>query len=92
MPRGAVLREASLFERTWQYGNAVHWGHIVLGHVARLRDDLESASGELALAGRTRGSPQLNSFGPDLELAQILLDAGRTGAVLDYLTECKRFW
>jgi hypothetical protein len=88
----AVLRDASQFERTWQYGNAMHWGHIVLGNIARLRGDLESASGELALAGRTRGSPQLDSFGPDLELAQSLLDLGRTDAVLDYLTQCKRFW
>jgi hypothetical protein len=88
----AVLRDAPQFERTWQYGNAVHWGHIVLGKIARLRGDLESASGELAFAGRTPGSPQLDSYGPDLELAQSLLDLGRTDAVLDYLTQCKRFW
>ena len=86
-----VLRDASQFERTWQYGNAIHWAHIVLGQVA-LRNNLEIACGELTLAGRTRGSPQLNSFGPDLELAQSLLDLGRTDTVLDYLRECKRFW
>lgn len=88
----AVLRDASQFERTWTYGNSVHWGHIVLGTVAGLRGDVESASRELGLAGRTRGSPQLNSFGPDLELAQCLLELGRTDAVLDYLAESKRFW
>jgi len=88
----AVLRDASQFECTWQYGNAVHWAHIVLGTVARLRGNLESACGELGLAGGTRGSPQLNSFGPDLGLAQSLLDLGRTDAVLEYLTQCKRFW
>jgi hypothetical protein len=87
----AVLRDASQFEHTWLYGNAVHWGHIVLGNVARLRGDVECASRELGLAGGTRGSPQLNSFGPDLELAQSLLDLGRSEAVLDYLTQCKRF-
>jgi hypothetical protein len=70
----------------------VHWAHIVLGTVARLRGNLESACGELGLAGGTRGSPQLNSSGPDLELAQGLLDLGRPDAVLDYLTQCKRFW
>ena len=87
----AVLRDAPQFERTWQYGNAIHWAHIVLGHVA-LRNDLDTACAELSLAGRTPGSPQLNSFGPDLTLAQRILDCGRIGAVLDYLTECKRFW
>ena len=87
----AVLRNASQFERTWQYGNAIHWAHIVLGQVA-LRTNLQMACAELGLAGGTRGSPQLNSFGPDLELAQSLLDLGRTDAVLDYLTRCKRFW
>ncbi len=87
-----VLREAPQFEVTWQYGNAVHWGHIVLGHVARLRGDDDVAAKELGLADRTRGSPQLDSFGPDLELAQRLLDVERTEAVLDYLTQCQRFW
>ncbi|HET9395393.1 MAG TPA: hypothetical protein VFO36_05005, partial [Nitrospiraceae bacterium] len=89
---GAVLRDAPQFERTWLYGNAVHWGHIVLGKVARLQSEVESACRELGLAGATRGSPQLDSFGPDLELAQSLLDLGRTDVVLDYLTQCKRFW
>ena len=87
-----VLRDASQFERTWQYGNAWHWGHIVLGHVAQLRGDLELANSELALAGRTRGSPQLDSFGPDLRLAQSLLDVGQVDVVREYLSECKRFW
>lgn len=88
----AVLREASAFARTWQYGNSVHWGHIVLGQVALLRADADTASTELVLAGGTPGSPQLNSFGPDLELAQGLLHLGRTEAVREYLTQCKRFW
>jgi hypothetical protein len=88
----AVLRDAAQFERTWLYGNAIHWGHIVLGQVARLGNILDVACSELALAGRTRGSPQLDSFGPDLDLARSLLDLGRTDAVLDYLAQCKRFW
>lgn len=71
--------------------NSVQWAHIVLGQVA-IRDNPEVACAELALAGRTRGSPQLNSFGPDLALAQSLLDLGYVDAVVDYLTECKRFW
>jgi hypothetical protein len=36
----AVLRDASQFEHTWLYGNAIHWGHVVLGKVARLRGDV----------------------------------------------------
>jgi hypothetical protein len=88
----AALRDASQFERTWQYGNAEHWGHVVLGHLARLRGDVQAASRELGLAGRTRGSPQFYSFGPDLgELAQNLLDVGKQKS-FSTTYPVQRFW
>jgi len=87
-----ILRDAPKFERTWIYGNAIHWAHIVRGKVARHRGDLDRASEELLLSADTPGSPQLDSFGPDIELAQWLIDDGRAGVVRDYLTRCKRFW
>jgi hypothetical protein len=43
-------------------------------------------------SGRTPGSPQLNSFGPNTDLAQALLEAGDRKAVLQYLELCRRFW
>ena len=43
-------------------------------------------------AGKTPGSPQLDSFGPDRDLARALLERGERTAVLAYLAECARFW
>jgi tetratricopeptide (TPR) repeat protein len=88
----AALRDASQFEHKLMDGDAIHWGHIVLGTVARRRGDVESALRELELAGRARGSPSLDDYGPDFELAQSLLALGYSDAVLDYLTQCKAFW
>lgn len=87
-----VLREASAFENTWQFGNSIHHGNIVLGLVAMAVGDHTEASRRLLAAGKTRGSPQLDSFGPDAELANRLLGVGAREAVLEYLRECQRFW
>ena len=47
---------------------------------------------ELRAAGHTPGSPQLDSFGPDIRLAWDLLQRGQDQAVLDYLHDVARFW
>jgi hypothetical protein len=77
---------------SWNEGNRVHKGHIVLGRVALRRDDVTAAAAHLIAAGKTKGSPQLNSFGPDVALARDLLAKGETAAVLQYLEECRVFW
>ena len=87
-----ALDEAPVYEGTWQYGNTLHWAHIVLGSVALLAGQTADASAMLIRAGRIPGSPQLDSFGPDLVLAQRLLDLGDRHAVETYLTDCQRFW
>ncbi len=87
-----VLAEAPDFEDTFQFGNGVHRGHIVLGRVALDAGDLAGARDHLAAAGATRGSPQLDSFGPDFVLAGALLARGERDAVVAYLDACKRFW
>jgi hypothetical protein len=76
----------------WNRGNRVHYGNIVLGRVALRRDDVTAAGQHLIAAGKTEGSPQLNSFGPDMSLARELLDKGETAVVLQYLDECRAFW
>jgi len=58
----------------WNYGNNVHHGNIILGRIAIKRDDLEEAKKRLINAGNTPGSPQLNSFGPNMALAKELLE------------------
>jgi tetratricopeptide (TPR) repeat protein len=84
------LAEAS--SRDWNYGNAVHDGHRILGQLALERGDVRSAKEHLLAAGETPGSPQLNSFGPELTLANDLLAAGERATVVEYLKACTRFW
>lgn len=79
-------------EDDWDYGNAVHYGHLILGHVALRRGDVVKAGQELLLAGKTPGSPQLNSFGPNMTLARDLLSAGQERIVLAYLDLVEQFW
>ncbi len=43
-------------------------------------------------AGDTPGSPQLDSFGPNMTLAKELLEKGDQQTVLQYLTLCGKFW
>ena len=87
-----MLRLAEELPRDWNYGNAIHDGHRVLGHVALNQGDTETAKAHLLSAGATPGSPQLNSFGPELTLAQALLDRGERDTVAEYLQNCSRFW
>jgi len=87
-----LLAIAERFRKDFFYGNAVHHGHLVLGLVALRRGDRGAAGVELLAAGRTPGSPQLNSFGPNMRLAQALLRAGDREVVLQYLELCAKFW
>lgn len=76
----------------WDYGNAVHHGNIILGRLALKQGDVAQAKQYLINAGRTPGSPELNSFGPDLELAKALLERGEKDVVIEYLDLCAKFW
>ena len=91
----AVMLLESSVERPgggWNYGNAVHHGNLVLGHVALHDDQLAEAEAYLLRAGKTPGSPQLNSFGPNMSLALALLKRDRSNAVIEYLKLCGKFW
>jgi hypothetical protein len=86
------LALAPSFRKNWNYGNAIHLGHTVLGLLALNADDHSSAIIELLESGQTPGSPQLNSFGPTMQLAKALLRAGHVQPVLEYLSKCRIFW
>jgi hypothetical protein len=83
---------AERYRDDWYHGNAIHHGHMVLGRVELARGNPEGAERALLEAGRTPGSPQLNSFGPSMALAEELLEMGRRDAVLEYLELCRAFW
>lgn len=83
---------AKKYPNDWNYGNAIYDSHIVLGRLALLENDIETATNELFLAAKTPGSPQLDSFGPNMTLARDLIEKGQTESVINFLIECKRFW
>ena len=81
--KGAALDDAQSYAiellnsasepKDWNYGNAIFFGNMVQGQVALRRGDLEAARSRLLSSGKTPGSPQLNSFGPNISLARDLL-------------------
>lgn len=76
----------------WNYGNAIHHGNLILGRISLINGKKEEAKNFLIRAGSTPGSPQLNSFGPNMQLAKELLESGETQIVLEYLDLCEKFW
>jgi hypothetical protein len=78
--------------RSWNYGNVIYEGNQILGLAALKEGNIAAAKRYLIAAGKTPGSPQLNSFGPEMPLAQELLKKGEKGIVLEFLDLVARFW
>lgn len=87
-----LLNEASRQGDGWNYGNAIHKGNLILGRIAVREGRVADAVTFLRASGETPGSPQLNSFGPNMSLARDLLMRGETAAVLAYFELCRVFW
>lgn len=87
-----LLGVAEEFKGDWNYGNAIHHANLVLGRLKLLDGDNDGAKEKLKKAGQTPGSPQINSFGPNMTLAKELLVKGEKDAVLKYLEDVKKFW
>src|SRR5262249_49180627 len=56
----------------WNSGNNIHHGNIILGRIALRGNKVREAKERLIKAGQTPGSPQLDSFGPNMALAKDL--------------------
>ncbi len=89
---GEFLRLAEENRENWHYGNAIHHANLILGSVALQRECTDEAGNYLIRAGRTPGSPQLNTFGPNMALAEKLLKRGERKNVLQYLDAVAVFW
>ena len=76
----------------WNYGNVFHHGNLILGIIAFKQGDNQKAKDYLLLSGQTPGSPQLNTFGPNMCLAKQLLETGEKDSVLGYFDQCAKFW
>lgn len=87
-----LLIKAAQYQDDWNYGNAIHIGNIILGRCALKSGQLEKAGEYLILSGKTPGSPQLNSFGPNMMLAHELLQEGEREVVIKYFQLCEIFW
>ncbi len=87
-----LLASSSDYPNDWNYGNAIHDGNMVLGLVAVEKGDIDLAIEYLLKAGDTSGSPQINTFGPNMTLAEVLIEKGEAESVLEYFELCKKFW
>ncbi len=83
---------APSYTKDWNYGNAVQDFNIVLGATALKSGDVEAAKKHLLEAGRSPGSPQMDTFGPNMILAKALLDVDQRDVVLEYFELCRKFW
>ena len=80
------------FKGNWNYGNAVQDSNLVLGRIAVREGRIDDAKRYLIESGKTPGSPQLDSFGPNMSLAKDLLEKGEKDVVLEYFELCRTFW
>ena len=66
---------------------------MILGLVALHNGDTQASAHYLLASGASPGSPQLNSFGPNMALAKGLLDAGAgRDQVVEFFDLCAKFW
>ena len=87
-----LLALAPKYQGDWNYGNAIQDGNLVLGRIALREGQTEEAKQFLLKSGQSRGSPQMNSFGPNMSLAKDLLGKGERDTVLQYFQLCHKFW
>jgi RNA polymerase sigma factor (sigma-70 family) len=80
------------YTNDWNYGNAVQDANLVLGRIAVREGKIAEAKNFLAASGKSNGSPQMNSFGPNMSLAFDLLKKGERDAVLEHFMRCRMFW
>ena len=80
------------YRLNWNYGNAVQDVNMVLGRIALAEGKTEEAKKFLLKSADSSGSPQMNSFGPNMCLAKDLLEKGERQVVLEYFKECGSFW
>jgi hypothetical protein len=87
-----LLTLAPTFQGNWNYGNAIQDGNLVLGRIALHEGRTVEAKQYLLEAGKSPGSPTMNSFGPNMSLARDLLEKGERETVLQYFELCRKFW
>lgn len=87
-----LARLAPKYTNDWNYGNAIQDSNQVLGRIALANGDVVEAKRRLLASADSKGSPQMNSFGPNMQLAKALLEKGEADVVLEYFDRCDAFW
>jgi hypothetical protein len=72
--------------------SAIHDCNLILGRVALRRGELKRAGEYLLAAAGVEGKGPLSSFGPNMMLAQELLEKSQRAVVLEYFRLCGKFW
>jgi RNA polymerase sigma factor (sigma-70 family) len=80
------------YQHDWNYGNAIQDANLVLGRLAVRNGKIDEAKKYLIAAGKSPGSPTMDSFGPNMSLANDLLAKGERQTVLEYFQLCRKFW
>ena len=79
------------YKTDWNFGNAIHKSNSALGGIA-LRSGDKAVRKYLLASANSKGSPQMNSFGPNMGFAKEMREAGKKESVLEYLRLCGTFW
>jgi hypothetical protein len=87
-----LMRLAPKYKQDWNYGNAIADANQVLGQIALSKGDVSEAKKHLLASAHSKGSPQLNSFGPSFTLARALAEKGERETVIAFLDSVARFW
>jgi len=86
------LSASKNYDTDWNYGNSIHNANMVLGRLSLRDGNIKRAKEYLLKSAQSKGSPQLDTFGPSLILANDLLKFGEKEVVLVYLTSIVTFW
>lgn len=87
-----LARLAPKYKQDWNYGNAIADANQVLGQIALSKGDVKEAKKHLLASADSKGSPQLDSFGPSFILARELAEKGERETVIAFLDSVARFW
>lgn len=74
------------------YSNSIYEAHSALGRIALREGNRDLAKEHLLKSVSVSGSPQLNAFGPDMVLAQELLDVGEKEIIYEFFFRVSIFW
>ena len=72
--------------------DVIYHSYMMQGLVALHNKDIPAADNFLLKSGQSSGSAPLDSFGPNMMLADQLLQNGQKAVVLQFLQECATFW